>query len=125
MCIYCASFGFCEAVQIIGGRLTITLNDFWKWMDYLSLILLLIYLVFEIGYQDQYGHLNFLLALVNFMSWMQGLSKLRVFRHTRIFIYLVKQVIYEMNSFNIILIGSILALSTTYTMLVHDPNDPN
>lgn len=54
---------------------------------------------------------------------MQGLSKLRIFRQTRIFIYLVKQVIYEMNSFNVILIGAILALSTTYTMLVHDPTN--
>ena len=66
-----------------------------------------------------------MLALVNFISWTQGLSKLRVFRQTRIFIYLVKQVIYEMNSFNVILIGSIFALSTTYTMLVHDGTDPN
>ena len=53
------------------------------------------------------------------------MSKLRVFRKTRIFIYLVKQVIYEMNSFNVILLGAIFALSTTYTMLVRDVNDLN
>jgi hypothetical protein len=52
LCIYCAYFGFFEAIQLIGGRLSITLNDFWKWMDYLSLIVFMIYLVFELGYQN-------------------------------------------------------------------------
>jgi len=36
---------------------------------------------------------------------------------------LVKQVIYQMTSFVIVLIGSILALSTTYAMLNHDPTN--
>ena len=123
LCVYCGYFGFYEVIQIIGGKLSITLNDFWKWMDYLYLILLMIYLIFELGYQEKYGHLNFLLGLVNFVSWMQGMSKLRVFRQTRIFIHLVRQVIHEMNTFLVILIGAIFALSTTYTMLTHDSSD--
>lgn len=51
------------------------------------------------------------------------MSKLRVFRQTRIFIHLVRQVIHEMNTFLVILIGAIFALSTTYTMLTHDSSD--
>jgi hypothetical protein len=54
---------------------------------------------------------------------MQGLSKLRIFRKTRIFIHLMKQVIQDLTSFNIILLGAIFGLSTTYNMLKFDPND--
>ena len=123
LCIYCIYFAFFEAIQIKRGNLSIILNDFWKWIDYTSIILLFIYLVLQLGLYDRYGHINFLLAAVNFVSWMQGLSKLRIFRKTRIFIHLMKQVIYDITSFNIILLGSIFGFSTTYNMLVTDPTD--
>ena len=87
--------------------------------------MLTIYLIFEIFLKDRYGHLNYLLAIVNFFSWIQGLSKLRTFRSTRIFIHLMKQIIYDMRSFTIILGGALLAISTSYVMLVHNSDTVN
>ena len=37
----------------------------------------------------------------------------------------MKQVIYDITSFNIILLAAIFGLSTTYNMLVFDPTDPS
>lgn len=123
LCILCGYFVFIKILLLSGSKISIIFSDFWNWVEYLSLTLLIIYLVFEMRYQDEYKHLNFLLAIVNLVSWIQGLSRLRAFRQTRIFIHLVKQVIYQMTSFVIVLIGSILALSTTYAMLDHDPTN--
>ena len=45
LCLFCIYFGAFEAIQIMRGNLSVILNDFWKWIDYVSLVLLFIYLV--------------------------------------------------------------------------------
>ena len=60
-----------------------------------------------------------LLALVNLASWIRGLSQLRCFQSTRIFIFLVVKVTQSLGAFLIITLVGILALSSTYSIM-HD-----
>mmetsp|Transcript_47197 Transcript_47197/g.34502 ORF Transcript_47197/g.34502 Transcript_47197/m.34502 type:complete len:162 (+) Transcript_47197:3124-3609(+) len=63
------------------------------------------------------------MAAVNLISWVRGLSFLRMFKKTRVLINLLVQVMIDMIPFMIVLIGALLGFSITFTAIKVDSLD--
>lgn len=57
---------------------------------------------------------NNILATINIISWLRGLSYLRLFKKTRIFINLLLEILKDMIAFLIVLILSLLGFAISF-----------
>ena len=55
--------------------------------------------------------------MVNLASWIRGITQLRSFKSTRIFIHLLLRVIKTLRAFAIITIFGMLTVSSTFTVM--------
>jgi hypothetical protein len=73
----------------------------------------------EVKIDDDYDP-HKLLGFTNMLSWIRGLTYLRSFESTRIFIFLVVKMIKQLKAFISVMVGGILCFSTTYFILKQD-----
>ncbi len=60
---------------------------------------------------------DYLLAIINFLTWFRAISYLRLFKQTRSLIRLIIEVIKDMKAFAIVLFLSIICFTMTYYSL--------
>lgn len=60
---------------------------------------------------------DYLLAIVNILSWFRAISYLRLFKQTRSLIRLIIEVIKDMKAFTIVLLMAIICFTMTYYSL--------
>lgn len=98
------------------------LQDFWNVFDLLRSAITVTYCGLRI-YEHLQGEDNFLrlydylLAIINFLTWFRAISYLRLFKQTRSLIRLIIEVIKDMKAFAIVLFLSIICFTMTYYSL--------
>lgn len=123
---------FCleKALQIFAGGIKLFVNDSWNVVDVVMIFFITYYLLHDkIGVVDTKGEEvetnddydpHKLLGFTNMISWIRGLTYLRSFESTRIFIFLVVKMIKQLKAFISVMVGGILCFSTTYFILNQD-----
>ena len=81
-------------LQIFAGGFFFFFNDPWNSVDVLMIIFLYIYLHAD-GHHSEEDNTK-LLGFTNMVSWIRGLTYLRSFESTRIFIFLVVEMIKQL-----------------------------
>ena len=126
---------FCieKALQIFAGGISLFVNDQWNIVDLIMIFFITYYLthlhIIEHEQADSAGEDSTsdekydptkLLGFTNMLSWIRGLTYMRSFESTRIFIFLVVKMIKQLKAFISVMIGGILCFSTTYFILNQD-----
>lgn len=111
---------FCleKALQIFAGGLKFFFTDSWNVVD-IAMIFFLTYYLQHQRSNDDYDH-HKLLGFTNMVSWIRGLTYMRSFESTRIFIFLVVKMIKQLKAFISVMVGGILCFSTTTFILRKD-----
>ena len=113
-----------ELFTIKVGGFAFFFNDPWNYLDIAMISCLALYISIESKDMDN----SKLLGITNMLCWFRGLSHLRSFESTRIFIYLVVVMIKELKAFIAVMIGGIICFTTTDFILksagTPDSTDP-
>ena len=128
--IFVVYFCFEKALQIFAGGIKLFMNDSWNVVDVVMIFFITYYLLHqkirvderqgeEVQTDDDYDPYK-LLGFTNMISWIRGLTYLRSFESTRIFIFLVVKMIKQLKAFISVMVGGILCFSTTYFILNQD-----
>lgn len=110
-----------ECYQIYMNKLQY-LQDFWNVFDFSRCTITICYTGLRLYYVhtdmvDESHMFDYLLAIVNILSWFRAISYLRLFKQTRSLIRLIIEVIKDMKAFTIVLLMAIICFTMTHYSL--------